>query len=100
MEVKQSSGLTSNDVYDVKVFLRSMNDAIDCIKDNTTKKNAKIHYQDYIRGMMAGMHYDRFMLDKEGQVLSSGDLNVQKMYETLNFSEQVLKRYGLDSERI
>ena len=49
---------------------------------------------------MAGMHYDRFMLDKEGQVLSSGDLNVQKMYETLHFSEQVLKRYGLDSERI
>ena len=49
---------------------------------------------------MAGMHYDRFMLDKEGHVLSSGDLNVQKMYETLHFSEQVLKRYGLDSERI
>ena len=44
MEVKQSSGLTATDVYDAKVFLRSMNDAIDCIKDNTTKKNAKIHY--------------------------------------------------------
>ena len=63
MNVRKESGLIDNDLFEAKVFLRSLNDAFDCAKDNSMKQTAKIHFKDYMRTLMRAMKTNRIMLD-------------------------------------
>ena len=71
MSVKKQSGLSDLDLYNAKVFLRSFNDALDCVKDNAMRQTAQAHYKDYISTLMRAMRQNRIMIDKNDNVVGA-----------------------------
>jgi hypothetical protein len=42
---RPSSGLTYSDVYDARVFMRTLEDAISCAEDIAAKEAARAHFK-------------------------------------------------------
>lgn len=45
MAQRKSSGLSDQEVMDAKVFMRTLNDALDCAEDIAQTEASKAHYK-------------------------------------------------------
>ena len=63
MQVKQSSGLTSDDVMDIKVFLRTYNDAIECAHSIAKRDTQVSHYKAYVKALIKSIKTDQVFDD-------------------------------------
>ena len=99
--MRKTSGITSQeDLTDLKIYLRSFSDALICVKQIAEKDVASQHYKSYIRSLIGAMRSDSLLLDSEGKVVASRDMFALNAFRTMQFSEEVAKRYGLSSEGI
>ena len=48
-KITPDSGLNSDDVRNIKVIMRSLNDAIKCSEEIAQKDTSTDHYKDYLR---------------------------------------------------
>ena len=59
MSARKTSGFQDQDIFNVKVFLRSYNDAIECAKQMATREAASDHYKDYIKTLIQALKDDK-----------------------------------------
>lgn len=59
MAARRSSGLDDNDIMNIKVFLRSYNDAMDCAELMAKKDSASDHYKLYVKTILDALKQDQ-----------------------------------------
>ena len=53
-----------------------------------------------MKTLIGAMHANRFMIDKNNVLVAANDSGAQVVYNTVSFQEEIMKRYGLDSNKI
>ena len=53
--------LLDSDVMNVKVFLRTYNDAIECAQQIATRESSRDHYKSYIKSLITAMKKDQVL---------------------------------------
>ena len=69
---RKTSGLTDQDSFDARVFLRSLNDAMYCAQEIAQREVGVAHYKEYMRAIIKATKYSQlFLIDKDGEVCYS-----------------------------
>ena len=87
-------------MIDTKVYLRSLNDAADCLDDIADREVARAHYRLYIKQLSTGLQNSFIVLDKEGGLAAAKSSETINTFRIMAFSRDVVNRYGLSSESI
>lgn len=64
MTTRYSSGLQDSDIYNIKVFLRTYNDAISCAEEIANIESARDHYKSYVKVLIKALKQDQVNLAK------------------------------------
>ena len=57
--VKPQSGFKESDVFDIKVFLRTYNDAVECAEAIAKRESQRDHYKSYMKVLIRGIKEDK-----------------------------------------
>ncbi len=63
MQVKANSGLNPNNLQDIKVFLRTYNDALECAQAVAMRDVQVRHYKSYIKTLIDAVKKDKVNLN-------------------------------------
>ena len=98
MKARRTSGFTEKDMFETKVYLRSFNEAVDCLDDISHREAAKVHYKSYIKQLVDGACKSHIMLDKEGAIVAAQNMHTANVFRLMVHSRDVVQRYGLNLE--
>ena len=100
MSARRTSGLTEQDSFDAKVFLRSFNDALSCAQEIAEREAARAQYKEYVRALITATKFDQqIAIDQEGRVVAAKNAQVASVYEVIKFTQAIVTRYGLGKGR-
>ena len=86
-KLKPDTGLNNDNTYDIKVFMRTYNDAIRCSNEIAQKDTAVDHYKNYIRLLVNGLKKKQIMIDSDNKVMGSYNLAVSETYSLMKFAQ-------------
>ena len=100
MQVRRTSGLTQEDLLQTKIYMRTITDALQCAQSIAENDAAKTHYKEYMSQLINSLRNGPMIVDNQGKVLSSVNNRTLMIYRLMTFSQEVVQRYGLQSENI
>ncbi|CDW82085.1 UNKNOWN [Stylonychia lemnae] len=96
MQISKNSGLNHDDVSDIKVFLRTYNDAIQCAK-SVAERDAQVHhYKQYMKILIDSLKQDKMMIDSQNQIIAAEDPGAANIYQLIKFSQSLFQKYKFD----
>ena len=98
MNARRTSGFTQKEMFETKVYLRSFNEAVDCLDDIAHRESAKAHYKSYIKQLVDGACKSHLMLDKESGIVAAQNLHTANIFRLMVHSRDIVQRYGLNLE--
>ena len=97
---RRGSGFTDEDLFNTKVYLRSINDAANCLDDTKTREVAALHYRLNMKILSNALQESLLVLDKDGEVVAGNNPDAMNTYNLMRFSRDIVSRYGLATESI
>ena len=79
MQARTTTGMSEDDVKNVKVYMRTFKDAIDCARDIADRESARTQYKHYVKMMLkkGGPH---IVLDKDNNVVAARDNSLYRVF--------------------
>ena len=90
MNARRTSGLTPQDLHETRVYMRTFNDAIDCLDDIAHREAARVHYKSYIKQLAQGLRWNHLVLDNEGSILASADASTANVFRVMTFTRDIV----------
>ena len=85
--LRKESGLSNEDVSQIKIFMSSYNDAIKCSQEIAQKDTSVDHYKNYLKVVLDARATKSIMIDSESQVIATTDLPASTTFSLMKFSQ-------------
>ena len=92
---RQSTGLTGEDVFNIKCTLRSLTDALVCAESIARTEAGKAQSKQNQTVILQGIKSGLMSVDERGDVIASRDLTTMSLYNLMRLSANVMDRYKL-----
>ena len=100
MHCRRGCGFTDQDLFDTKVYLRSITDAANCLDDTRSREVAAVHYKMNLKQLSQALQESQLVLDKDGELVAGNHTEAILSYRLMRFSKDIVNRYGLAAESI
>lgn len=87
MKILPQTGLSNNEVHDIKVFMKSYNDAINCSKEIAQKDTSTDHYKNYIKLIISSVKQNNILIDSDFKIFGSQSPETST-YAIMKFAQQ------------
>ena len=86
MIILPQTGLSNDDCHDIKVLMKTYNDAIKCSEEIAQKDTSTDHYKNYLKLIIHAVKMNRIMIDSENKLFGSKHAPEANTYAIMKYA--------------